>query len=354
VTTGIVECVDIEPYYDIKRIVITVRLTFFLKGLRDATPTEAERIRYIADGIVSRWNGHKFKCWDVEFILDWRFVSVNQGQHPANSLAVLLDEDPQATDGWISSETHVVAPSRPNYLSDDPSARSDSWRFGTRWILWGQTASHYAHEVGHILGLDDGYEIKNGKREVRAGHPKDAMYDPDVGSITSEMVTKVIRRSGEVDEARVRCPITLDMGPMSWNMFFASINDIRVHAWACDYDPPSSDPTAKSVIHFKGNGWHWGEYLESIGDPLGLGAHGESAYEVEFDLPVPGDLEVQGEGIRFYGKGVEWLSLTDLPYLSTRVMYLMGPGGELLSTEACFPGPVLTPVFRRGAEECPD
>jgi hypothetical protein len=268
-----VDCVDIRVDYELKRIEITIRIDFFLTDMAAPSPSEAERIKAIADGIVNRWNGHKFKCFDVVVTLDWRIIRF--GEQRPNALPVFLDDDPTLSRSDVATER---AGGKDDYLSDDPAARLDPTRGtifgGNRWMLWGETSGHYAHELGHILGLDNGYGIEDGGRMRLPGHPEDIMFDSATGNVTPEMITKVIRRSGKVDEARVRCPISLDMGPMSWNLLLASINDIRVHAWACDYDPPTSDPSGRRPLQFKGIVSYQGEYLQQIGDPLTSAAPG--------------------------------------------------------------------------------
>jgi hypothetical protein len=246
-------------------------------------------------------------------------------------------------------------------------------RRGARWGLK-EPPSTYAHEVGHILGLDDGYLDDHVAVRHPPDHPPDLMSEQSHAAgmdVTPEMITKVIRRSGKIDEEKVLCPLTLDMGPMSWNLILASLSDIRVHAWTCDYDPPSSDPARQpKPMEFEGTVDYSGEFHQQIGDPFGLDATGHAHYGVEFPLSIPGDLEIQGKGIRFVGKGVEWTGSppasgiprpwvpasgaqrNSVPYLPSGVIYLAGPEGQLLSTEVCWPGPKLVPVFREGAEEC--
>jgi hypothetical protein len=374
------ECVDFDVDYAAKWIRITVRIDFYILNL---TSMPAQRHRaaaaHAADAVIRYWSGHKFKCFDVLFELDWRLVSFAEPFRTDALDVGLIDESTYVS--RVEGERKSRRPE--NRLSDSPDALlspiteagptpDPAPRRGAKWGLKVHPAV-YPHEVGHILGLDDGYGYVDGLG-VRSppDHPPDLMseqtYTPGIG-VTPEMITKVIRRSGKVDEARIRCPLTLDMGPMTWNMLLMSVNDIRVHAWTCDYDPPSSDPNGQPrPMEFRAVIDYWGEVGQQVDDPLGLDASGQAHYEVEFPLRVPGDLEIQGKGIRFVGKGVEWSGsplgsavaptpasgLDNLPYLSTGVMFLAGPEGQLLSTEACWPGPKLVPIFRHGAAECPE
>jgi hypothetical protein len=359
-----VNCVDVEPDYPAKKIVITIRIDFYLLRIRvedrRSTPEERQRAKEIADGIVRDWNGHKFKCFDVVLVLDWRFVESRE-RFRDNALDVALRTEP-------GHRSHVLraGDGAGRLLSDAPDdrfvpgtvkgPRPLDTQGGSVWSLWKTPAQTYAHEVGHILGLDDGYR-DDGTRVP--DHPKDIMWSSWQGHIMPETITKLIRRSGKVDESKVRCPLTLDMGPMDWNFIVISLRAIQVHAWACDYDPPSSDPSRPPrPMQFQGVIDYWGEVHMQIGDPLGLGAEGRAHYGVNFELRVPGNLEIQGQGIRFFGADVRWSThlasgVEELPYLESGVMDLVGLEGDRLSTEACWPGPKLVPVFRHGAPECP-
>jgi hypothetical protein len=375
-----VECVDFDVDYAARWIRITARIDFYVLNLT-SMPQQRHRAAAAraAEAIIRYWSGHRFKCFDVLFDLDWRLVPFAE-PFRTDALDVGLIDD-SAFISHVQGARNSGQPQDP--LSDDPGARLDPVsdagptpdpppRTGARWGLKVSPAG-YAHEMGHVLGLDNGYALVDG-RAVRSppDHPPDLMteqcFTPGIG-VTPEMITKVIRRSGAVDEARIQCPLTMDMGPMTWNMVLMSVNDIRVHAWTCDYDPPSSDPNGQPrPMEFQAVIDYWGEVGQQVDDPLGLDASGQAHYQVEFPLRVPGDLEIQGKGIRFVGKGVEWTGsplgsavapapasgLQNLPYLSTGVMFLAGPEGQLLSTEACWPGPKLVPVFRDGAPECPE
>jgi hypothetical protein len=111
-------------------------------------------------------------------------------------------------------------------------------------------------------------------------------------------------------------------------------------------------------MQFQGVIDYRGEVHMQIGDPLGLGAEGRAHYGVNFELRIPGNLEIQGQGIRFFGADVRWSThlasgVEELPTLKGGVMDLVGFEGDRLSAEACWPGPKLVPVFRHGAPECP-
>jgi hypothetical protein len=380
-----VECVDFEPDYANKVIRITVRIDFYVFNLTNV-PTSRHRAaaQRAAEAIIRFWSGHKFKCFEVEFVLDWRLVQFSE-QFRSNAIDVGLVDDLAYRSHVRTATKTGVAEDR---LSDDPGQRGipvteagptpvpHPDRPSPRGARWGlkEPPSTYAHEVGHILGLDDGYLDDHVPIRHPPDHPPDLMSEQAHAAgmdVTPEMITKIIRRSGKVDESKVVCPLTLDMGPMDWNLMIASLSGIRVHAWTCDYDPPSSDPTRQpKAMEFKGTVDYSGEMHQQIGDPFGLGATGHAHYEVAFPLEIPGDLKIQGQGISFLGRGVEWtgsppesgvprpwvpasgVQPNSIPYLASGVMFLGGPEGALLSTEACWPGPKLVPVFTEGAPEC--
>jgi hypothetical protein len=137
--------------------------------------------------------------------------------------------------------------------------------------------------VGHLLGLDDGYDATSDDTYPDA--PQDNMSDTSL-PVTPEMITKVVRRSGEVDESEIVCPLNLIAGPSNLTVIIVTISNLRIQARACDYDPPSSDPAhAPRPIKWKGSVSGTGTHI--------LVSTGSNEIPVTFEMPVPGKTTIR-------------------------------------------------------------
>lgn len=136
------------------------------------------------------------------------------------------------------------------------------------YLIWNNSIMTWFHELGHVLGLDDGYDrdatAKSHKLVRVPGHTEDMMVHQEF-PISPQMITRIVRRSGKVDESKIKCPLTLDAGPTTLNLGIAALNNMHLHAYACDYDPPTDDPTRKKDIQFTGTFSYGGQYMT---DPL--------------------------------------------------------------------------------------
>jgi hypothetical protein len=349
-----VDCVDISVDHAKREIKIAVRLTFWSRRMdrREVAQTAAEMVGYMRAGWRNLW----FKCYRVVLDLVWS-VS-NEGEFPDDALDVEL------VDTLLFFRSQVaVEKVTDQVLSDKPENRHDPIRGGeSRRTTWWSGANAYTvlHELGHILGLHDGYDHKTD--EALPNHPKDMMASWN-GALTPQMITKILRRHG-LDLSAIKCPITLDAGPSTFDLgALGRIENMRVHAWACDYDPPTSDPAPERAggaefegrITYVGDARIWGDVAGAIG------AHPPGG---PVDAPVKGSmgagddlwLRHQVPGNPDYswilGENLRW-SVDGLPYIDGPLQLASSRVGPGASTALYPPGPPLMARFKHGAEECP-
>jgi hypothetical protein len=167
----------------------------------------------------------------------------------------------------------------------------------------------------------------------------------------AEMITRVVRRSGQVDESRIRCPMTMDIGPNTAYQWLASVEDFVVHAYTCDYDPPSGDPQRQpSPIRFTGNSAYDGSYIDALrslrtGNLVWL--WGSYSGPINFSVnPTPRtELLIDVNPQVTLSGPLGW----------TQDHLLVAQGDLLINGVATreFFGVPARPVFKHGASECP-
>lgn len=337
-----------------KIIWLTVRLALYrMSGRRPSAKDSA----YIEGFTGGHWQDQlKFACYGLRIIVQCRGVS----WHPKSEddgPAVGSDEFPVRIDWSGPSEVKGYLTPKLEPLSDSPKQLF----VPTEGHFNPQENAAWQHELGHILGLDDGYVDVPGKPLV-PGHPADIMWQNQL-PVSPETVTKMVRRNGAVDESALRCSLSFDATPGDLFLFLAEIKGLTVHAWSCRWIPVSSDPAhKKDVISFEGTasfaaGYLMGkqnaaarEFIEALTgvptDPL--------ADDFTVKLPItftigPGQFQLlsikAGKGVLIEGE-YSWNAATGLPVLHGPLR-LNG-----LSTGAFFPGPPVQGYFLNGAKEC--
>lgn len=325
--------------YKNKTITVTARLAFWSAS---RSPPDFY-VKLIAHEIARQWSGLRFKCFELIVKVEARGAPSSRKAH-SDELPIELVE------GRFNSLVHGVTQRR-DPTSDDPRSQLEA-----QYGQWVGNPSTWGHEFGHVLGDTDGYTLDaNGRPEVIAGRTPDIM---SVGTgISPETVTRIVRRSGAVDESRVRCPITFDAGPSSWYLGLVNIENMTIHAWACDYDAPSDDPTRKAKkVDFKGTAGTAGAsgFTLDFGKRLGGEAArlaGEIARpasgEITFAL-TPGhnqQLLSFADGKAAYHAMYDW-GADGLPVLRSPLML------GAMSTAYWWPGPPMFGLFVHGAKEC--
>ena len=306
-----------------KKISVTANLAVFLVPPPDSDFGRRVFIDALARmkaSIESRWNGHHFKCYAVEVKVNVRAAADPRDIQP-NEAAIQLDpaiypvgETVKLREG--RSITRLLAPEGETYLSDDPQLDLivGVTVHPSRWALVA-TAGTFAHEFGHVLGLDDNYV--EGEGTLRDGATGDMMFHQNL-LLSDETIVKVVRRSGEVAEADIKCPLKLDLAKASAGLpGFASV-DVEVHGCAPDYTPASTDTGRPAGAHFQGTVTGGGE-LPFLG-----GGSGTVGFDTLWDPRKP-EIEIQLNG----GAVAQAVAVTGSGPISVSSAVIRTSGGTL-------------------------
>ncbi len=251
-----------------KTITVEVHLAFFTNAkIPDGrADTVSERIAFIKKAIMAAWDGRKFKCYTVRVKLVVRQVDngddVRDDEVPIELDAAIypigtaLTERVAETANAIRRSYVSRGSGTDEYLSEDPSSAvhpvTGPQAHPSSWHMF-ESGTTYAHEFGHILGLNDSYVDVKGKdgkvKSVNRPGAVDDMMSTGYG-IDATTITRMIRRAG-IDDKQLPCPMTWDLPDTHIYTFFEDIH-LSIHAWTCDYDPASNAPGAKPLITFQG------------------------------------------------------------------------------------------------------
>lgn len=354
-----------------KQIVVTVKLAFYqadvctivVSGI--ACPSDApdpSQIDRIVSAIERYWNGHKYKCWDFVVKVVTRSVRA-AAEAPRDAVEIAL------IDTLIHIDPYVLGTGSNKALSTSPNDRNDPARAAdevtAEWPIRSTVPDYvYAHEFGHILGLDDNYygemDPVTGQEvgKLVAGATPDLMAGEIAGAsheVSEDMITRAVLRNGQIDPSRITCPLSADGGPSHLNLLLATLDLTRIHLYACDYDPPTTDPDRKrKPIDWKGTIDFGGSFLTQFPGAGLPSAEGKTSVSTSFtsDVPAnaPGVLKVPFVGGEDIEIAVMWdpntvLRATDAARLSLQ--------GQSLSTAQFFPGPPIYVSFTQAAAECP-
>ena len=257
-----------------KTITATVRMTFWYRPplTKAFAEEEVERIRTtIREELAEAApDGLRFKCYRVEFDLDFRVTTDPDdiaddeiglelvttpyvaGDIPRTSPDLTSDEWKQLMDGGtvassddpVDASTPVTGPG-----SGGTWATEGTWLYGALHFQW-------------LLGLNPGEEFLPLGDEGRTVDPT--------------MVTRIVRRSGQVDEASLKCSLSLDLPATQIGVPGFLALTFSLHTYACAYEPPTADVARSQAIQFQGTVYTGGE-VETI-----IAGHAEGATETPF------------------------------------------------------------------------
>ena len=250
----------------------TIELTARIAAYMVPAPSNGLQMQRYLDAIAAikadierAWSGKSFKCYRLVVKVEVRAASGPSDVRPTE-FPVRLDASlvPRSSGvGMEHERSHVRVPgySSDNYLSDDPQwdPVTGQTSHPSNWELTAP-AGVYAHEFGHLLGLDDNYV--EGTGALRPGAADDIMrrYTSDVSDQT---IVKAIRRSGEVDESLIKCPLDIILERTEQNLFLLTL-ELEVAGCAPDYEPSSTDPGRPGQVTFSGEVLFAGSYLEAF------------------------------------------------------------------------------------------
>jgi hypothetical protein len=215
--------------------------------------------------------------------------------------------DEQAAVGFRSNVNGVGEGS---WDSDDPGDKvvpANDWLTPTTWDSTQGNAHTYAHEFGHIIGLSDTYEdrltLHGWVSEPIPGAPVDVMSGGDLGNVEQATIDRLVKRSGVVTDAMIKCDYKVDT-QVDWYHYFGIKCGSPEGAWRIDVDGEypfgggklvasgrvrvTLDPANGSgVVPLQGT---WGGYyrVDVEGVPVSTGGQeGTIGGKAGFDQPTP-------------------------------------------------------------------
>jgi hypothetical protein len=211
-------------------------------------------VAQIASNIEAAWNnGLKFECYTV--VLNFQIRKGQQWELRPDEVGIKINR----LAANITSETATDHGSRWN--ASDPSDRGNPLNDGSTWGSPPMNEGSYAHEMGHVLGLDDGYRTVNNVAEDIPGAPHDVMSTGvfDSVSVSQQTVDVLIHRAG-ITKDDLRC----DTGwriHIAWTDSYDGIFDTITFDGIIDTVPPDQPPSEQIYMTGIGtatgsrNGW---------------------------------------------------------------------------------------------------
>jgi hypothetical protein len=301
------------------------------------TVPEAVR-QQIQDQIEQVWNqSKKFECYDV-VVKAIVTVDNSASQFTTSPDSVMIGIDQGAT--TFASHVHG-GPFQPGHTNNGNRAEDrfvpvNSTDRPSRWahppMENGQPVNVYAHEFGHVMGLDDSYEFVtdaqgNRVRQLRAGMADDLMNTSYNGNIDQSTIDRLIERSGKITKATAKCDYKIDQ-MVEWYHFTSVKCDTPEGDWVLTVDG-TRDIGGGVTFVLNGSGlitltddgtaitgpWDAQYNLSVEGIPLSIGGqNAELGGDAEFVKPNTMNLVTTHSGGDFYSSN---------PYAS-----LAGPIGD--------------------------
>lgn len=332
-----------------KRIEVTVRVDFILPnegGSSGLSDFRRRQLPKLVAATEAKWRG-KFKCYDFVLTIVWKEVA---------SRADAADDalDFEVKEGFGYGQTHSTGPDDPaKAVSGDPADAVTPLR-GTddQPNFIGTDPNLFAHEIGHVIGLDDGYQTRpwwkfwgSDDRQPIPGHPPDVMQSPMLPVLPSTIARVVHRHYGKSFDDAMKCPLGLRFGPSNFDLILASIDNISLDATTERYDAPSTDPALETQpATFTGTFRASGEYLTRF-PGLPFSASGDLVVPVTFQLDLAHEPISLSIDLSFWqlSQSLQWDPVSSLPYASAPL--IIHADGAELDSSMLWPGPPLQPEF---------
>jgi hypothetical protein len=164
------------------------------------------------------WNsGNSYKCYAVQIDVDVAIENDPRGQQSSDRVDIQIDQ----ASGNITSSIATVGPANSTWNSARYEDRSrpvnDDQRPSTLSYPPPRDvdANLYAHEVGHVLGLEDGYETVTDPQgheisRTRSDAPDDLMSHQGNPTVNQSTIDVLIARSGVFINEKVKCDYKID------------------------------------------------------------------------------------------------------------------------------------------------
>jgi len=200
-------------------------------------------VRDVKADIEATWNkGYLFRCYRVivKAIVErgpWYLI-------PADAVGVRIDRTTQDLRSEVSTEGGS------SWNSSDPSARLVPTNEGSTWSGDPINAHTYAHEFGHVLGLDDGYYVDaDHVARDRPGAPHDVMstgMSDQVGVVSQETIDRLVHRAG-IEDSDVRCDLGWEV-KIAWTDSYDGVLDTMTFDGVVDTVPLGDEYVGISLV----------------------------------------------------------------------------------------------------------
>jgi hypothetical protein len=201
----------------------------------------------IKKAIEKVWNkDNKYYCYNIVVKVDVT-IDNRPSSDPSDSLRVQVDQSPVPVRSFVygTRSTSATSGGTGSSANDQLNARNN----GTGSSTWGyppRSAQTYAHEAGHVLGLDDGYEDvrdANGNvtgSQIRPGHADDLMSNNTQRShVDKSTLRRMVERQG-YRKTQLKCNYKIDQPSLGG----------RITGLQCD--PPGGLWTANGIYQYAG------------------------------------------------------------------------------------------------------
>ena len=164
---------------------------------RDCTATAAQIGQAMKRDIESTWNGHFYKCYRLIVQVDVTATTSRFSVDP-NRIGVRVDRSVETIRSWVEPTwgSKVDMITGDNWQSNDPADRvnvDNGTLHPTTWAYPPGAPHTYAHEFGHVLGLDDQYV--EGTWGPKPGAPSDLMWSTQTSFIDQTTIDRVVERN---------------------------------------------------------------------------------------------------------------------------------------------------------------
>ena len=175
----------------------------------------ANRVR---EDILKVWNnsgkGYYYKCYKLIFEVDVKVANgANRFTVPKDRVGVQVDKSSVGFRSFVTVSKH--GPWNSDDASDRPNPTNSSMS-PTTWAYPPRDSGSgfvYAHEFGHVIGLDDAYDDVNPGTPTESSVPKpgapiDLMSKNGVTTISQVTIDRLVKRSGI--ESTLECDYKID------------------------------------------------------------------------------------------------------------------------------------------------